>query len=376
MPSTEALCGEFFMHFQLDKNDFNTALSAQNMPSLYGRSPDSSNVPSGEVNQPANQEPSVANNATILSPSPLPEEDQISMHNTDDEWVNIDAGINKESQAIFLHAVENHEIWLLPQYSEKGGIPGSLWQQGLFFAGENFPSVRYDNSLYAFVIEQLAGFEVSKKDRAEALVAAVENKHYYTIYSLARAELKDVVEEGKMHQEVPGGEEALAIAAKKRYLTVFKEFLDYFPYVLRGPAGAGALKIAAKKDHHEIVEILTKHFFEDVDTEGALLIAAENGSSSVVKFLVGKKLDVTGKVGEKALMVAAENGHYSVIQNLADGGLDVTGEAGDEALQVAQKHNQTAFVEFLTAERDEQKKAKIEKQDAEHYSKTPGSFPV
>jgi ankyrin repeat protein len=88
---------------------------------------------------------------------------------------------------------------------------------------------------------------------------------------------------------------------------------------------------------------------KDVDArdqhgQTALMIAARDGRSCVVTFLVerGARLDHTAKYGLSALMLAVINGHIGIVETLARAGADVTirgtgapGFAGKTALDLA-----------------------------------------
>lgn len=126
----------------------------------------------------------------------------------------------------------------------------------------------------------------------------------------------------------------------------------------RDPQGVPAIVIAAQNNLSSVLKYLVDNGAntdaESRETgETALMLAAESGDSRVVLLLArnGADLDLTDKKGETALMKAARSGKRAAAKALIESGAatDLEDYTGRTALQIARDQRSRGVVEALTS---------------------------
>jgi ankyrin repeat protein len=122
------------------------------------------------------------------------------------------------------------------------------------------------------------------------------------------------------------------------------------------PPSAAPLLVAARDGDLPSMQTLLQRddlVIGDKTADSALLVAAANGRTNIVRTLVrrGVALDARNKTGDTALILAAMNGHEDVVTLLIDAGAHVNAREhyGITALMLAADGGHEGIVEKLVA---------------------------
>ena len=155
------------------------------------------------------------------------------------------------------------------------------------------------------------------------LMSAVNNDHSRIVAYL--------IDQGAKVNEFSNGWSALIEAADEGAIKSMKLLLDAGADVnyYRSPMSPTAASMAASEGHIECLKTLDQ-YGADLNGNGSsappLHMAAEEGKLYIVKYLLGKKVDVNKKnaLGQTALMYAASEGKLEVAEVLITAGADMT----------------------------------------------------
>ncbi|KAH0604811.1 uncharacterized protein H6S33_006479 [Morchella sextelata] len=172
-----------------------------------------------------------------------------------------------------------------------------------------------------------------------ALQAAAENGYSKTVSILLKAGAEVNFPPAKFH-----GRTALQAATAGGYAEIAKQLLSTMSgrnlYSQALSFGKKPLWIAARKGHHEVVEILLKHGFdynEEVSGKVAIRAAAEAGHVDVVELILSAGFDVRSKDSEGGTCLHWNLRHPDVVRVLLRHGADVHAQDfdGDTPLHCA-----------------------------------------
>ncbi len=151
----------------------------------------------------------------------------------------------------------------------------------------------------------------------------------------------------------PTGQPVLHLAAREGALGVVQT-LAAADIILnrKNPSGETAIMLAALQGHTEVVKFLISREAE-VNQPGwtPLIYAATSGRNEIIKILIENHayIDATSPSGVTALMMAVRGGHRSTVKLLIDEDADVTvrNDVGDSALTWAERGPDPEMVKML-----------------------------